>query len=128
MTPSTLRYTKTHEWAHLDGDVCTVGITKFATDQLTDVTYIDLPHVGDHVFKGQECGTIETVKAVNSLYSPIDGEVIAVNEKVVDDPNVLTRDPFGEGWTIKVRIEKPTALDHLLTSEQYNKQVESEAQ
>jgi glycine cleavage system H protein len=127
MDPSKLRYTKTHEWAHLEGDVCTVGITKFAADQLTDVTYIDLPHVGDHVFNGQECGTIETVKAVSSLYSPIDGEVIAVNDDVVNDPAVLTNDPFGDGWMIKVRIEKPTALDHLLTAEQYAKQVESES-
>jgi glycine cleavage system H protein len=126
MNPSTLRYTTTHEWAHLDGDVCTVGITKFAADQLTDVTYIELPHVGDHVFKGQECGEIETVKAVSPLYSPIDGEVTAFNEKVVDDPNDLTRDPFGAGWLIKVRVEKPSALDHLLTAEQYAKQIESE--
>ncbi len=127
MIPSKLRYTKTHEWASLDGDVCTVGITKFAADQLTDVTYVDLPHVGDHVFAGQECGTIETVKAVNSLYSPIDGEVVAVNEQVVSDPNALTTDPYGAGWMIKVRIEKATALDHLLNADAYTKQIESEA-
>jgi glycine cleavage system H protein len=127
MDSSKLRYTRTHEWAHLDGDVCTVGITKFAADQLTDVTYIDLPHVGDHVFNGQECGTIETVKAVSPLYSPIDGEVTEVNEKVVDDPNTLTSDPFGGGWMVKVRVEKASALDHLLTAEQYAKQIESEA-
>jgi glycine cleavage system H protein len=125
--PSTLRYTKTHEWARLEGDVCTVGITTFAAEQLTDVTYVDPPHVGDHVFNGQECGTIETVKAVSPLYSPVDGEVIAVNDKVVDDPNTLTRDPLGEGWIFKVRIEKSSALDHLLDAEQYAKQVESEA-
>jgi glycine cleavage system H protein len=127
MNPSKLRYTKTHEWASLDGDVCTIGITKFAADQLTDVTYIELPHVGDHVFNGQECGEIETVKAVSPLYSPVDGEVTAFNEKVVEDPNGLTRDPLGEGWLIKVRVEKPGALDHLLSAEQYAKQVESEA-
>jgi glycine cleavage system H protein len=127
MNPSTLRYTKTHEWARLEGDVCTVGITRFAADQLTDVTYIDLPHVGDHVFKGQECGTIETVKAVSPLYSPIEGEVIAVNEKIIDDPGGLTRDPFGEGWMIKVRVEKPTAVDHLLSADEYGKQIESES-
>jgi glycine cleavage system H protein len=127
MNPNTLRYTKTHEWAHLDGDICTVGITRFAADQLTDVTYIELPHVGDHVFNGQECGEIETVKAVSPLYSPVDGEVIAVNERVVDDPNALTSDPFGEGWMIKVRIEKASAVDHLLNAEQYTKQIESEA-
>ncbi len=127
MNPSTLRYTKTHEWAHLEGDVCTVGITKFAADQLTDVTYVDPPHVGDHVFNGQECGTIETVKAVSPLYSPVDGEVIAVNDQVVNDPAALTSDPFGAGWLIKVRVENARALDHLLTAEQYARQVESEA-
>jgi glycine cleavage system H protein len=127
MVPSKLRYATTHEWAKLEGDVCTVGITKFAADQLTDITYFDPPHVGDHVFAGQECGTVETVKAVNSLYAPVDGEVIAVNEKLVEDPNALIADPYGEGWMFKVRIEKPGALDHLLDAQKYTKQIESES-
>jgi glycine cleavage system H protein len=84
MDPQKLRYTKSHEWASLDGDVCTVGITTFAAQQLTDVTYIELPHVGDHLFAGKEFGELETVKAVSALYAPCDGEVIEVNEKVVE--------------------------------------------
>ena len=127
MDPSTLRYTKTHEWARAEGDLVTVGITKFATDQMTDITYVELPHLGDHVFAGQAFGEVETVKAVNDLFSPVDGEVVEVNEKLVDDPTPITQDPYGAGWLIKVRLEQGTTLDHLLTHEQYQKQVQSEA-
>jgi glycine cleavage system H protein len=127
MDPNQLRYTKTHEWAHLEGDVCTVGISKFAADQLTDVTYLELPHVGDHVFVGEECGSIETVKAVSPLYSPVNGEVVAFNEKLQeDDPNFLTQEPYGGGWLFKVRLEEKANLDHLMTHDQYQKQIESE--
>ena len=128
MDPAKLRYTKSHEWAHLEGDVVTVGITQFAADQLTDVTYVELPHVGDHLFAGQEFGNIETVKAVSDLYAPADGEVVAVNEKLMEDPNFITREPYAGGWLIKFRVDKPaTALEHLLTLEQYQRQIESEA-
>src|SRR3954471_11113401 len=103
MDPKKLHYTKTHEWAHLDGDVCVVGISKFAADQLTDVTYIELPHVGDHVFTGEAFGNIETVKAISDLYAPRDGEVMAVNEQLINHPNVITQEPFAGGWLIKVK-------------------------
>jgi glycine cleavage system H protein len=126
MDPNKLRFTKTHEWAHLEGGVCTVGISKFAAEQLTDVTFVELPHVGDHVFTGEECGTVETVKAVSPLYSPVNGEVIAFNEKLEEDPNSLTQDPYGAAWMFKVRLDEGGNLDHLLTHEQYQKQVESE--
>ncbi len=126
MDPTKLRYTKTHEWAHLDGDVVVVGISKFAADQLTDVTYIELPHVGDHVFVGEEFGNIETVKAVSDLYSPVGGEVIAVNEKLLEDPTFIAQEPYTTGWLVKVRVEAGAKLDHLLTHEQYRKQIESE--
>jgi glycine cleavage system H protein len=126
MDPTKLRYTKSHEWAHLDGDVVVVGISKFAADQLTDITYIELPHVGDHVFTGEEFGNIETVKAVSDLYAPVGGEVIAVNEKLVEDPNSLTQEPYTGGWLIKVRLDEGANLNHLLTHEQYQKQIESE--
>src|SRR5436190_3684674 len=82
MDPKKLRYATTHEWASLDGDVCTLGITKFAVEQLTDVVYLDLPDVGDHVFAGDSFGEIESVKAVSDLYSPVNGEVITVNDKL----------------------------------------------
>ena len=126
MDQSKLRYLKSHEWAYLEKNVVTVGISKFAADQLTDITYIELPDVGDHVFADQEFGNIETVKAVSDLYSPVDGEVIEVNGALEEEPSGVQKDPFGSGWLIKVRVEKPNALDRLLTPEQYQKQIESE--
>jgi glycine cleavage system H protein len=98
MDPKTLRYAPTHEWASLEGDICTVGISKFAVDQLTDVVYIELPEVGDHVFTGESFGEIESVKAVSDIYSPINGEVTAINEKIMDDPSGIAEDPYGKGW------------------------------
>src|SRR5437763_14211964 len=124
--PKSLRYATTHEWARLDGGVCTIGITKFAVEQLTDLIYIELPDIGDNVFKGDTFGEIESVKAVSELYSPVNGEVTGVNDKVVDDPLVLANDPYDKGWMIKIKVEPGTTLDHLLTLEQYEKQIASE--
>jgi glycine cleavage system H protein len=126
MDPQALRYAATHEWAKLDGDVCTVGITKFAVDQLTDVVYIELPDVGDHVFVGESYGEIESVKAVSDLYSPVNGEVSVVNEKALEDPTQVTGDPYGKGWLVKIKVEPGTTLDHLLTLEKYQQQIASE--
>jgi glycine cleavage system H protein len=126
MDPKNLRYATTHEWAFLEGSVCTVGITKFAVQQLTDVVYIELPDVGDHVFSGDSFGEIESVKAVSDLYSPVDGEVTAINEPLLNDPAAVASDPFGKGWLVKITVEKGTTLSHLLTLEQYEKQIASE--
>jgi glycine cleavage system H protein len=126
MDPKSLRYATTHEWASLEGDVCTVGISKFAVDQLTDVVYIELPEVGDHVFTGESFGEIESVKAVSDIYSPISGEVTAINEKLMDDPSGIGEDPYGKGWLVKIKVEPGSTLDHLLTLEKYEKQIASE--
>src|SRR5437588_8694544 len=126
MDPKSLRYATTHEWAALEGGICTLGITKFAVEQLTDVVYIELPDVGDHVFKGDSFGEIESVKAVSDLYSPVSGEVIEINKKLENDPALIGNDPYGAGWMVKVRVEGGTTLDHLLTLEQYEKQIASE--
>jgi glycine cleavage system H protein len=126
MDPKTLRYATSHEWAYLEGDTCTLGITKFAVEQLTDVVYIELPDVGDHVFKGASFGEIESVKAVSELYSPINGEVIAINDKLENDPSIVSDDPYGKGWMVKIKVEKGTNLDHLLTLDKYEKQIASE--
>ncbi len=126
MVPKNLRFAPTHEWATLTGDTCTVGISKFAVDQLTDIVYIEMPEVGDHVFQGESFGEIESVKAVSDLYSPVNGEVTEVNEKLVDDPTRITADPYGKGWLAKIKVEPGTKLDHLLTLEQYEKQIASE--
>lgn len=126
MDPKTLRYAATHEWARLEGDQCTVGITKFAVEQLTDVVFVELPDVGDNVFAGESFGEIESVKAVSDLYSPVDGEVVAVNEKLAEDPTGIAADPYGAGWLIRIKAEPGATLAHLLSMEQYEKQIASE--
>lgn len=126
MDPKTLRFAKTHEWASLSGDICTVGISKFAVEQLTDVVYIELPEVGDHTFAGDSFGEIESVKAVSDLYAPVNGEVIEVNEKLLNDPAAIAQDPYGNGWLVKIKIEPGVNLEHLLTQAQYDKQIASE--
>jgi glycine cleavage system H protein len=126
MDPKKLRYAKTHEWASLQGDVCTVGITQFAVDQLTDVIFIELPDVGDHTFAGESFGEIESVKAVSDLYAPVNGEVIEINEKLLEDPTGVAKGPYTEGWLAKIKAEPGTTLDHLMTFEQYEKQIASE--
>jgi glycine cleavage system H protein len=126
MDPQKLRYSKTHEWASLDGDVCTVGLTKFAVEQLTDVIYIELPDVGDPTTNGDSFGEIESVKSVNDLYAPVSGEVTAVNIALEDDPTLVSKDPYGAGWLVKIHVESGATLDHLLTPEQYQQQIASE--
>ncbi len=126
MDPNTLRYAKTHEWVSVSEDICTVGISQFAVEQLTDVVYIELPEVGDHTFVGDSFGEIESVKAVSDIYAPVDGEVSEVNEKLLNDPAAIAQDPYGKGWLVKIKVEKGVKLDHLLTKEQYDKQIASE--
>jgi glycine cleavage system H protein len=126
MEPKNLRFATSHEWAALDGGVCTIGITKFAVDQLTDIVYIELPDVGDHVFAGESFGEIESVKAVSELYSPVNGEVTAINDKLENDPSLVSTDPYGKGWMVKVKVEPGTTLDHMLTLEKYQKQIASQ--
>ena len=121
-----LRYAPTHEWAILEGDTCTVGISKYAVEQLTDVVYIELPDVGDNVFAGDSFGEIESVKAVSDLYSPVNGEVIAINEPLISDPSAITKDPYGKGWMIKIKAERGSNLNKLLSLEQYEKQIASD--
>jgi glycine cleavage system H protein len=126
MDLTSLRYAKSHEWARLDGDTCTVGITKFAVEQLTDVTYLKLPGVGAAVKADAPFGEVESVKAVSDLYSPVDGVVTAVNQKAADDPSLLTRDSYDEGWLIKVKVAPGTTLSNLMTLDQYEQQIASE--
>jgi glycine cleavage system H protein len=125
MEPKMLRFAKTHEWAKLDGDVCTVGISKFAVEQLTDVVYIELPDVAEHTFAGEAFGEIESVKAVSDLYAPVNGEVVEINEKLLDDPAGIAKDPYGNGWLVKIKAEPGATLDDLMTLEQYEKQIAS---
>jgi glycine cleavage system H protein len=123
MDLKSLRYTESHEWVLLEGDICTVGITQFAADQLTDITYIELPDVGKKVTARGTFGVIESVKSANDLYSPVAGEVVAANVKLPADTSVINSDPYGKGWMIKVKVAPGTTLGHMMTLEQYQKQI-----
>ena len=127
MDPATLRYAETHEWVFLQADVATVGITKFAVEQLTDLVYVELPPVGRKLEAKEPFGEIESVKAVSDLYSPVAGEVIETNAAMKTDATKIADDPYGAGWLMKLRVAPGAKLDHLLTLEQYEKQI-AEAQ
>jgi glycine cleavage system H protein len=126
MDPKTLRFAPTHEWVHLDGDVATVGISKFAVDQLTDLIMIELKGVGTRLSAGKTFGEIESVKAVSDLYAPVGGEIVAVNSAVTQDVQVLAREPFGEGWLVKIKVDDPAAVSSLLDHDAYEKKVAEE--
>jgi glycine cleavage system H protein len=126
MIPKDLRYSETHEWARLEGDTCTVGITQFAIEQLTDVVHIELPAVGQRVEAGQRFGEIESVKAVSDLYAPVSGEVVAVNDRLKADASEISADPYGKGWMIKIRLAPGAKLDGILTPDRYEQQIASQ--
>ncbi len=126
MCPKNLKYSQTHEWVKVDKDVVTVGITDFAAKRLTDLAYIELPSTGEKVVKGSSFAVIETVKAVSDLYSPISGRIIKVNENLSKEPDIVTEDPYGEGWMVMLKIEDLSELDALMDSEEYEQFVEKE--
>ena len=108
--PADLQYTAEHEWVRLEGDVATVGITQYAADALGDVVYVDLPKIGAAVTSGSIVGEVESTKSVGELYAPIDGEVVEANQAVVDAPETINSDPYGDGWLVKVRVSETPAL------------------
>ena len=126
MYPKNLKYSQTHEWVKIDKDVVTVGITDFAAKRLTDLAYLELPSIGEKVAKGSSFGVVETVKAVSDLYSPISGKIIKVNENLSKEPDIVTEDPYGEGWMIMVNIEDLSELDALMDWEEYEQLVKKE--
>ncbi|MFZ5811204.1 MAG: glycine cleavage system protein GcvH [Thermodesulfobacteriota bacterium] len=117
MIPKDLLYSKTHEWAKIEGGIATVGITDFAQEQLGDITYVDLPKIGTVFEAGQEMGSVESVKAASELYCPVSGEVVEINQELDAAPEKINADPFGEGWMIKIKVtDEP---DDLLSPEEY---------
>ena len=114
--PTTLKYTAEHEWVAVDGDVATVGITKYAADKLGDVVFVDLPKAGSTIAASKVVGEIESTKSVGELYAPVDGEVVEANQAVIDQPDLVNSDPFGAGWLIKVRFAE---LPALLSADEY---------
>ena len=118
--PPELKYVKTHEWVRVNGDgTATIGITAFAADQLGDVTYVELPKAGVKFAAEGKFGVIESVKSVSDLFMPCGGEVIAVNDKLGDEPELVNNDCYGEGWMIKVKLENPAELDAALSADGY---------
>lgn len=124
--PKTLKYSKTHEWIRQDDDVITVGITDHAQCMLGDLVYVELPEPEISLEAGQECAVIESVKAAADIYSPISGEVIEINEALLENPQLVNEDPYGKGWLFRIRPFE-NEFKELLNSEQYTKQVASEA-
>ncbi len=118
MYPNEYRFSKDHEWFHLEGNRCVVGITHFAQDELGEVVFVDLPEVGRSFAAGDEIGTIESVKAVSEIYTAVAGEVVEVNAALATAPEKVNQDPHGEGWLIKLRVDGPD-LTGLMTAEQY---------
>jgi glycine cleavage system H protein len=127
MDPSQLRYSPTHEWVHIDGSTATVGISRFAVDQLTDLIMIELPSVGTQLVPGKSFGEIESVKAVSDLYAPIGGEVVEVNSDVANDVQLLADDPYEKGWLIKLRIDDPSDTADLMDFAAYEQRIADEA-
>jgi glycine cleavage system H protein len=125
-TPSDLKYTNEHEWARIEGDVVTVGITDFAQNQLGDVVYVELPKVGAQVRVLAPFGVVESVKTASDLFSPVSGEVVEVNQALADQPELVNSSPYGQAWMIKVRIANPSELEQLLSAEDYARQTAEE--
>ena len=118
--PENRKYTKTHEWVMLEGDVATLGLTNHAQQELGDITYLELPDAGDKVTAGEPFGVVESVKAASDVYSPIDGEVVDRNDSAVDAPEVINQSPYEGAWLIKVKLKDPSQLDGLLDTAAYN--------
>jgi glycine cleavage system H protein len=124
--PEDFRYLDSHEYVRLDGDIATIGITQFAINQLGDVVFLELPEIGDLLVKEDTFGTIESVKAVETLTSPVTGTVVERNDTLIDDPEQISDDPYGEGWFLKVRVDDLSEVDDDLTADQYRALVEGE--
>ena len=122
--PDELRYHPEHDWARVDGDEATLGITWYAQDALGDLVHFESPEMGLSIAQGESYGEVESVKAVSEVIAPLSGEIVAVNGKVVDDPETINEDPYGEGWLVRIRLSEPAQLDDLLEVAAYRKLLE----
>ena len=119
MYPQELLYTKEHEWMRVDEEIGTIGITDYAQHELGDVVYVELPKVGEHITASEAFGTIESVKAVSEIYAPVDGEVVGINAKLQNNPELVNTDRHGEAWLIRVRLSNRADTDKLMSAEDY---------
>jgi len=124
--PENLKYSRTHEWLKVEGDLGTVGITDFAVEQLSDLVFIDLPSPGDALLKDSRFGEIESTKTVSDLFAPASGTVVEVNTEIADHLDVLSQSPFDRGWLVKIRLTKPAEADQLLSAADYQAQLDAE--
>lgn len=125
--PQDLKYTKEHEWVKEEGGSVVVGVTDYAQDSLGDVVYVELPQEGADVTKDEPFGVVESVKAVSDLYSPVTGTVLEVNDSIVDSPEVINDEPYGDAWILKIELSEPSELDGLLSAEEYQSYIEEES-
>jgi glycine cleavage system H protein len=121
--PSDLRYAKTHEWVRIAGEYATVGITDHAQHELTDVVFVELPQKGRKLKAGESCAVVESVKTASDIYTPVSGEVTAINDAVVANPALVNTDPYGEGWFFKIKMTNPQEPQSLQSADDYSKQV-----
>ena len=126
MNPEELHYAQSHEWVRIDGDVGTIGITDYAQKELGEIVYLELPEVG-HVFNAdEEFGTVESVKAVSELFTPLAGEIVEVNKAAISEPGIVNDDPFGDGWLIKMKLSTDEEVGKLMSAEDYANYVQQE--
>lgn len=118
-TEENCRFAKTHEWAHMEGDIATVGISNHAQEEISDIVFVDLPKVGQQVTAGQNCCVIESVKSASEIYAPVSGEVVEVNEALANDPALVNREPHGNGWLFKIKMTAPAEYENLLDLNAY---------
>jgi glycine cleavage system H protein len=126
MYPENFRYTKEHEWVHVEGDSATIGITDHAQHELGDIVYVDLPKIGAHLEQGKSLGSVESVKAVSDVYAPVGGEVTEINATLADAPEKLNEDPHGAAWLIKLKLSDAAQLQKLMTAAEYQTYVGAE--
>ena len=123
--PADLKYTQDHEWIRVEGKTATVGVTDFAQGELGDVVFVEIETEGEDLDKGETFGTVEAVKTVSDLFMPVGGKVLEVNEALEDEPELVNKDPYGNGWMIKIQIADKSELDELLSADDYQKMIES---
>ena len=124
--PEDLKYTTEHEWIRVEGDIATVGITDFAQEQLGDIVFVELPEEEESIEKGDTFGVVESTKSVSDLYVPLSGTVIESNDPLLDSPEVINEDPYGEGWMIRIKLKSPDEIKELLDAKAYQKLIEEE--
>ena len=123
--PADLKYTQDHEWIRVDGNTATVGVTDFAQGELGDVVFVEIETEGEELDKGETFGTVEAVKTVSDLFMPVGGKVVEVNEALADEPELVNKDPYGNGWMVKIQIADEGELEELLSADDYQKMIEA---